>query len=164
MRIAVMQKGVNKMATNRGKQFENVIKEAFERAKDTVVIRLHDQTNGFMGSKNPCDFIVYHDPKMFAIECKSIHGATFPLSNITDNQYKELLKMSAVKGVCAGVIVWWIDYDVTIFFDISWIKNLKEEDYKSIHYSVERGIKIPGKKKRVFFEYDMEGFFNGLRY
>ena len=159
-----MQKGVNRMSTNRGKQFENVIKESFEKAKDTVVVRLHDQTNGFIGSKNPCDFIVYHEPRMFAIECKSVHGNTFPLSNITENQYSELLKMSKIRGVYAGVIVWWIDKDVTKFFDINWIKYLKEEDYKSIHYSVEKGIPINGKKKRVFFDYDMEGFFNGLRY
>lgn len=152
------------MAENRGKKFENIIKESFEKTSDTVVVRLHDQTNGFMGSKNPCDFIVYHEPRMFAIECKTIHGATFPLSNITDNQYKELLKMSEIRGVYAGIIVWWVDYDVTRFFDISWIKKLKGEEYKSIHYSIEKGIQIPGIKKRVFFDYDMEGFFNGLRY
>lgn len=152
------------MAENRGKQFEKVIKEAFEKAKDTLVVRLHDQTTGFIGSVNPCDFIVYHEPRMFAIECKSIHGATFPLSNITDNQWRELLKMSNISGVYAGVIVWWIDKDVTRFFDIQWLKHLKDEEYKSIHYSIEKGIPIKGTKKRVFFDYDMEEFFNGLRY
>ena len=152
------------MAENRGKQFENVIKEAFEKAQDTVVVRLHDQTTGFRGSVNPCDFIVFNAPRFFAIECKSVHGATFPLSNITDNQWRELLKMSNVRGVYAGVIVWWVDRDVTRFFDIGYLKQLRDQEYKSIFYSTENGILIKGKKKRVFFEYDMEEFFNDLRY
>lgn len=151
------------MAENRGKKFENVIKESFEKVPNTAVVRLHDQTTGFKGSVNPCDFIVCHASRMFAIECKSIHGPTFPLTNITDNQYKELLRLSNA-GVCAGVIIWWVDKDVTRFFDIQWIKEIKEQEYKSIHYSIEKGTPINGKKKRIFFEYDMEEFFNGLRY
>ena len=46
------------MATNRGKQFEEVIKEAFESIPDVSIDRLHDQTTGYRGSSNICDFIV----------------------------------------------------------------------------------------------------------
>jgi len=144
------------MAVNRGKQFETVIKEGFEKIKDVSIDRLHDQTTGYVGSSNICDFIVYKYPTLLYIECKSCHGNTWSLSNLTDNQYRGLLQKSRIMGVVAGVIVWWIDKDVTEFFTIEYLRYLKENDYKSIHYTNENGIVIPGKKKKVFFDYDME--------
>lgn len=157
------------MGENRGKQFENIIKEAFEKVNNTSVIRLHDQTSGFRGSFNPCDFIVYHYPNMYAIECKSIHGNTFPLSNITDNQYKGLLNLSKTYGIIAGVICWWVDKDVTKFIPIQMIQALKNMSKKSIRYDEEvfcdsNGYgyvttTIKGKKKRVFFDYNFNDFF-----
>ena len=143
------------MAVNRGKQFENVIKDSFEKIPDVSIDRLHDQTTGYIGSSNICDFIVYKYPTELYIECKSCHGNVWSLDNLTDNQYKGLLKKSRIMGVVAGIIVWWIDRDVTEFFTIEYIRYLKENDYKSIHYSNEKGIIIPGKKKKVFFDYDM---------
>ena len=109
------------MAVNRGKQFEEVVRRAFEQVTDTSVIRLHDQTNGYLGSKNHCDFIVYRMPLEYHIECKSIHGNTFPFSNITDNQFKGLLEKSKIKGVVAGLIIWWVDNDITAFISIDFI-------------------------------------------
>lgn len=147
------------MGVNRGKKFESIIQQAFEQTKGVAITRLHDQTTGFKGSVNPCDFIVYHKPYLFPIECKSIHGNTFPFSNITDFQWKSLLEMSTVKGVIAGVIVWFVDHDVTMFYNIKGLKVLKDAEYKSIKYSEELfGIPIIGKKKRVFFEYDIQTF------
>ena len=46
------------MAQNRGKQFEDVIKKAFLKVPDVSIDRLHDQTTGFLGSKNICDFVI----------------------------------------------------------------------------------------------------------
>lgn len=153
---------------NRGKQFENIIKEAFEKVPNTSVVRLHDQTTGYIGSSNHCDFIVYHKPVELHLECKSVHGNTFPFSNITDTQYKGLLEKSKVDGVIAGVIVWWADKDVTKFIPIQMLQALKNMGKKSIRYDEEvfcdsNGdgyvtTTIEGKKKRVFFEYDMEAF------
>ena len=166
MHIVDMQKDVNKMATNRGKQFENVIKEAFEKVPETSVVRLHDQTTGYIGSSNHCDFIVYHKPYEYHIECKSVHGNTFPLSNITDTQYKGMLEKSQIDGVIAGVICWWIDKDVTLFIPIQTIQQMKGVEIKSIRYDVWDDcegdtdmILISGIKKRVFWEYDMQQFF-----
>ena len=62
------------MVENRGKQFENVIKTAFEKVDGVSIDRLHDQTTGFKGSSNICDFIVYKEPYEYYIECKSVHG------------------------------------------------------------------------------------------
>lgn len=41
--------------TNRGKDFEKIIKEAFERVKGVSIDRLHDQMNGYACSYNICD-------------------------------------------------------------------------------------------------------------
>ena len=43
------------MSDNKGKQFENIIKQAFEQVPNVSVVRLHDQTTGYLGSKNICD-------------------------------------------------------------------------------------------------------------
>lgn len=150
------------MSVNRGKQFEEVVKEAFEKVPNTSVVRLHDQTNGYLGSKNHCDFIVYHKPLEYHIECKSVHGNTLPFTNITDNQWQGLLDKSKIKGVVAGVMCWWIDKDVTKFISINELQSIKIylPESKSIRYDTELGIDIKGKKKRVFFDYNMNEFFN----
>lgn len=152
------------MAINRGKQFEDIIKSAFEQVEDVSIDRLHDQTTGYYGSKNICDFIVYKYPYQYYIECKSVHGNTLPLSNITDNQYNGMLEKSEIAGVKAGVICWFVDKDATFFIPITAIEIMKEDlKRKSINikdcYENDTFIEIPGKKKRVFFDYNMNKFF-----
>ena len=152
------------MAVNRGKQFEDVIKASFENIPGVSIDRLHDQTTGYMGSRNICDFIVYKKPHEFYIECKSVHGNTLPFSNITDNQWKGLLDKSKIPGVYAGVICWWVDKDITAFISIQELEECKRNGYKSIRFNHEpfysNGmIHIPGKKKRVFFDYFMNDLF-----
>ena len=156
------------MAENRGKQFEGVIKEAFEKVPGVSIDRLHDQTNGFVGSSNICDFIVYKEPNEIYIECKSCHGNTFPLSNITDNQRKGMLEKSNIYGVLAGVIIWWVDKDLTVFVPIKEIQRLKDANHKSISANAALDgyiwcYEIPGKKKRVFFDYDMQKFLEDVQ-
>ena len=157
------------MAENRGKKFERVIREAFEKVPDVSIDRLHDQTNGFKGSQNICDFIVYKEPYEYYIECKSVHGASLPFSNITDTQWNGLLEKSKIEGVFAGVICWWIDKDVTKFIPISILQVLQERGCKSYKFNefywqddIEV-IELKGKKKRVYWEYDMEEFFNEIQ-
>ena len=48
------------MTYNYGKRFEDVVREAFEKVPGVSIDRLHDQTTGFKGSTNICDFIVYN--------------------------------------------------------------------------------------------------------
>ena len=155
---------------NYGKKFENIIKEAFEKVPGVSIDRLHDQTNGFKGSQNICDFIVYREPYEYYFECKSVHGASLPFSNITDTQWNGLLQKSKIEGVFAGVICWWVDKDVTKFISIQLLQYMKEIDkVKRYRYEFDgynprqyTAIEIKGKKKRVFFEYDMEEFLNGF--
>lgn len=176
------------MAVNRGKDFEHVIREAFEKISDVSIDRLHDQTNGFAGSTNICDFIVYKKPYEYYIECKTVHGNTLSIhgndekhkyGNITNKQWEGLLEKSKIKGVFAGIICWWVDKDITRFIPIQLLQYLRERGDKSIRYdcdwniaepddkpftfkNVQRCINIQGKKKRVFFDYDMDSFFHKI--
>ena len=173
------------MAENRGKQFEDVVQRAFELVPNTSIVRLHDQTTGYLGSSNHCDFIVYREPYEYHIECKSVHGNTLSIhsipkpdkygvlhgfyGNITDTQWKGLLEKSEIPGVFAGVLCWWVDKDVTLFLPITLLQSAYEQGYKSIKYSVvtqeeykHTCPQIQGKKKRVFFDYDMAGLLDAL--
>jgi hypothetical protein len=162
-----MQEGIL-MADNLGKKFENVIKKSFLKVSDVSIDRLHDQTNGFRGSQNICDFIVYKKPYEYYIECKSVHGASLPLDNITDTQWNGLLQKSQIEGVFAGIICWWVDKGITKFIPIQLLAWLDMTCYKSIRYDVvcmESGMEvfeIQGKKKRVFFDYNMNQFLKDM--
>ena len=150
------------MGENRGKQFEGIVRDCFERA-GFCIDRLHDQTNGFKGSQNICDFVVFRQPNIMYLECKSCHGNTFPLSNITQTQWNGLLEKDLFQGVYTGVMIWWIDKDVTKFVPIYDLQILADSGAKSIRFDTAFGIEVPGKKKRVFFEYDMEKFWEELK-
>lgn len=155
------------MAVNRGKQFELVVRRAFEELPDVSIDRLHDQTTGFIGSSNICDFIVYRKPYEFYFECKSVHGNILPFQNITETQWNGLLEKSKIKGVFAGVICWWVDRDVTMFMPINALQAEKEAGKKSIRWDCGLNTDIEcyvvnGKKKRVFFEYFMQDFLDSL--
>lgn len=151
------------MANNRGKQFESLIRESFEKVAGVSIDRIPDQTMRYKGANNICDFIVYKYPFEFYIECKTVHGNTLPFSNIKENQWNGLLAKSKISGVYAGVICWWVDKDVTLFIDIRRLEYLRNAGLKSIRYDNEEWtdliVPIKGKKKRVFYEYDMEQFF-----
>ena len=164
------------MAVNRGKQFEDVIREAFEKVPGVSIDRLHDQTTKFKGtSANICDFIVYREPYEYYIECKSVHGNTLSIhsndpkhkyGNISNTQWEGLLEKSQIEGVFAGVICWWIDKDVTKFISIKEFERIRAAGYKSVRFDYNNYYvtEIKGKKKRVFFEYDMEEFLDEIQH
>jgi len=149
------------MAKNLGKKFEAIIGKAFEDVRGCSVDRIPDQTMKYKDRKNVADFIVYKYPNQYYIECKTVHGNTLPFSNIT--QFDALYEKSFVIGVCAGVMCWWVDKDVTRWIRIEELAYLKRQGRKSIRYDESipnfRGKTIPGRKKRVYFEYFMELFF-----
>lgn len=148
---------------NRGKDFEEVVKKCFENVPDTTVIRLPDPTNGYLGVRNICDFLVYQYPHIMFIECKSVHGNTMPFSNITDNQWNGMLKQAETKGTICGVICWWVDKDVTKFLPITELAYIRDNfNQKSVRYDGIEGFEIEGTKKRIFFDYNMEAFIDDL--
>ena len=150
------------MGQNRGKDFEEQVKKAFLKLPGTYIQRLYDSTSGFMGVHTPCDFIVYKLPILFCIECKSCHGNTLPWSNITDNQWHELIEFDKVKGVVAGFMIWFVDKDITIFVPATEMARYRETGKKSFNIKDLNRVCscfILGKKKRVFFDYDMTSFY-----
>lgn len=157
------------MAINRGKQFENLLKEQFEKIPNISIDRLYDITTGYKNQNNPCDFIVYKDGTLNYFECKAIHGNTLNFkSHIRENQWDKLLKKSWIPGVNAGIICWFIDLDKTYFIDIEYLDYLKEQGNKSFNAISDIDkipvIEIKGKKKKVFFEYELENLLEDLSY
>lgn len=149
---------------SRGKNFEAVVRYAFEDVPDTMVYRLPDQQSYKVGSKNPCDFFVYHKPIFYALECKATNKSSLPFANISEYQWTELLKMSHIPGVVAGILCWYVNADTTLFIPIGLLEILKQNGAKSIRYDADAIgiIPIKGRKKRVFYEYDMQDFFNSV--
>jgi len=152
------------MMPNYGKEFEGVVRKAFEKVPGVSIDRLHDQTTGFKGSSNICDFIVYREPYEYYFECKSVHGNTLPFRNISATQWNGLLEKSFIEGVTAGIICWWIDKDITKFIPIQTLQKLLNSGNVSYRYDWDSYdvVEIKGKKKRVFFNYDMEEFLNAV--
>lgn len=164
------------MAQNRGKKFEEVIREAFSHVDGVSIDRIPDQTMRYKGACNICDYIVYKKPYEYYVECKSVHGNTLSIysipkpdkkgvlrgfhGNITDTQWDGLLDKAKIEGVKAGIICWWVDKDVTKWIHIDVLNWYYTRGIKSIRYDIADGVEIKGEKKRVFFNYDMEGFFN----
>lgn len=171
------------MANNLGKKFEEQIRKSFEKVPNVSIDRLHDQMSGFQGSSNICDFIVYREPYEYYFECKSVHGNTLSIhsnakpdkngrfhgfyGNITDTQWEGLLEKSKIPGVIAGVICWWVDKDITRFIPIQTLVTMREYGFKSYKYDTDvyqtdRSYVLKGKKKKVFFDYDMSGFLDDV--
>ena len=164
------------MKTNRGKNFEDVIKHELLRVNDAVgrkvvdVQRLYDTTNGFSGIKQPSDFSVYLFPHQFYLECKSTNAHTLNQSYIT--QLVELEKKAKVEGVQAGVFIWFVQDDLTVYVPIQTLTNHfynRNKKSVSVKEILNEDLKqsgwyyiLKGKKKRVFFEYDMLDFFKSF--
>ena len=152
------------MTKNKGKQFEDVIKSSFEKVPNVSIDRLRDAPRKLKGVDNPADFIVYKKPHQIYVECKSHKGNTFPFSCIRVEQFNGMYFKSYIYGVKAGAIIWFIDHDITIWVDIDMLttwrathKSINIKDLDKIEH-----IKIEGKKKRVYFDYDMQKFLEEL--
>jgi len=149
---------------SRGKDFEGVVKVCFEKVPDTHVYRIPDQMTYKYGSSNPCDFFIYHKPILYAIECKATNKPSLPFANISEYQWSQLLEMSQVSGVIAGILCWYTNFDKTVFIPIQFLETLKQNGAKSIRYDADdlAIIEIQGEKKRVFWNYDFNSFFQSI--
>lgn len=150
------------MAVSRGKEFEKAIFTAFQKIDGMTIDRLPDPQAGYRGQRNICDYIGYHYPAIYYIECKSCHKKWLTRDDITDNQYNGLLAKSRIFGVVAGYFIWWVDYDVTIWVSAQELdRYFRAQNKKSLnidHLENIEHVRIFGKKKRVLFEYDLENF------
>ena len=124
---------------------------------------------GYKQINNPCDLIVFKKGTLNLFECKAIHGNTLNFnSHIRENQWNRLLDYSYISGLNAGIIVWFIDCDKTLFIDIQYLDLLRTQGNKSfnVNKSIEvvPTIEIKGKKQRVFFKYNLEEFLEEMSY
>ena len=180
-----------------GKEFERQVFKDFSRVNGVSIDRIPDQVTRYKNSSsNICDFIIFkYDQfsysRLIYLECKSTHGASLPIysepkadkkgelhgfyGNIRDNQWEGLVTKSKIPGVRAGVLIWFIDKDVTMYVPIEVLQKLREDGHKSIRFddntkafvhlnnaNVSKhitAIRIDGKKKRTMFEYDFSQFF-----
>ena len=152
--------------SNKGKKFEDVIKESFLKVPDVSIDRLRDAPRKLKGVDNPSDFIVYKKPHEIYVECKSHKGNTLPFSCIREEQIKGMSEKSQIDGVLAGVILWFIDHNLTVWIPIQEVVDWQRRGAKSINIKDLdhlQHIVIQGKKKRVYFDYDMEDFFERLK-
>ena len=157
---------------NRGKQFEEQVRTALENVPDTSVDRLIDPQNGFAGVRNICDFIAYHYPHQFYLECKSCYGNTLSIHTnnpknkygaITNNQWEGLLEKSKTTGVIAGYVIWFIDHDITVFLSAKYLEFIRNNGKKSVNIKDldDSWYIVPGNKKRVLFDYDFSKLLGG---
>lgn len=131
------------MAKNRGKEFEQKVKTQFVNTVGGGTIdRLYDVQGGRAGVRNICDFIAYSYPFILYIECKSKKGNTYPLSDLlkvnyrvkgAPTQYSMLCEKIGLRGVIAGVLIWFRDHDKVVWVDIRGIKERLELGLKSVN-------------------------------
>lgn len=146
------------MAKNKGKQFEAKLKEDFLKSFPLGTIdRLYDSMTGYRTVSNISDFIAYNYPHIFYLEAKTHNGNTFPLVNLT--QYEKLVSKVGIKGVRAGVVIWFVDHDRVVYIPISTITKMKKDGHKSVNITKlkdqnYRYFEIPSIKKRVFMDSD----------
>lgn len=149
-----------------GKAYEAKLKEDFMKIPGITIDRLYDTTNGFKSITNVCDFIIYRFPFIVYAECKTIKGNTFPLSNL--KQYDKLIVKKDIKGVIAGVFLWFHEHDnCIVFVPITTFEKLKQTDKKSFNVKMIGGedypsIRIPSVKKRTFYDSDYSVIFSDV--
>lgn len=154
---------------NRGKDFEKEIKTCFELVPHVSVDRLPDPMSGYSGVRNICDFSVFQSPDTFYIECKCHYGNTLNYkSDIRVNQWDGLLEKSKIFGCVAGVVVWFIDHDVTAFVTIQDLLAHRNSGHKSLNVVDITGdnsvphFLVDGIRKRTMYKYLGEDFLRKL--
>lgn len=156
------------MGVSRGKQFEEVIKKAFQKCPNISFDRFPDPMAGYAGIRNICDFGVYRFPYQYYFECKAFSGNTLNFASaITKDQWAGLIEKSKIPGVIAGIVIWFIEHDTTSFVPIRELERLKREGEKSLNIKHIRDGKViyfevPGRKKRILFEYEANDFLNNI--
>jgi hypothetical protein len=150
------------------KKFEYIIKKAFNEVEGASIDRINDNTARFKSVSFISDFIVYKNPTQLYLECKTTQKNQLNFkSNITDAQWNGLFEKSKIDGVHAGLIIWFIEDDITIYISIETLHQMEQQGAKSISTKDIREKKVPyiligGKKKITYWEYNLESFFEQL--
>lgn len=136
------------------KQFEKNVAEQIKQS-GRFIMRLNDSP--FPGAFNICDYIGYEYPHMYCFEMKTCETPSLPIKNISEGQYFGLLNAEQY-GIIAGILVWWINHDVSKFIPMHEVIDI-EKTRKSIPHDTEYGITLEGTKKHKYFTYNWDKFF-----
>lgn len=135
------------MSESVGKRAEGKVREWLNRPEDGYLFyRIPDQTSGWIGSTNPCDFFVFRSPYFYAIESKATEHDRFDFNQITDYQFESLMKYSQVNGVKSYVIVLFVSFKRAFILDIRDIDHLINNGIKSINIKKISKWQIPYKE------------------
>lgn len=153
-----------------GKNFEQNFEDSWkDQVTEVSLLRLYDTMNGYKTVANPCDYIIGAKEATIYLECKTTKDSSFPLANITENQF---VSMNAVSlntlYTAGGILVYFRERasgeDRLIYYPIEQVTRVKLSGRKSINpdtlTSIGREIKFT--KKRVNIEVDCIDLINQL--
>ena len=171
---------------NLGKKFERQWKISADN-QEVFCLRLNDSDLSFNQNKelrsrftmqNPCDFIMFNQGNLFALELKSTHLKSIgiqrePKDNgmIKLHQINSLLHFRQYEGVISGFILNYRDdenirNEKTYFLDIiDFNKFLCDSEKKSINQNdviLYNGLLINQTIKRTLYTYDVKGILDRL--
>ena len=138
-----------------GKKFEERFKKDWVESTGGVIVRLYDNTSGYLSISNISDYICYKFPNLYFIECKTHKGASLPFDKIS--QYNKLLEYGGVDGVRSGVVLWLYEKDEVLYVPVKTIEKLKSDGEKSVgirHLDSYRIFRVPSEKLRTFMKSD----------
>jgi len=151
-----------KKKKNPGKDFEQDIRASFP--SDCFVERYKDDTAGFHGVHNPADFRVYKYPYTYLIECKSHKGKSLPFAKIGEKQLEAMLRAVNYPGIYGIYLINFRELEETYWIAAVYIDQyIKSGERKSIpvDFCKRYGMRIPQRKKRVRYAYNLENFLRG---
>ena len=93
-----------------------------------VLDRFKDDTTGYKGIRNICDFVEFFNGYLIYIECKTIHGKSFNFKNLTIIEYNGLQNKSSIIQLLLVSCYGLSDEDLTIFVPARVLYMLKEVD------------------------------------
>lgn len=121
------------MADKVGKEFEERTKTSWESSlPGTFFSRLPDQQSKYKGtSANICDYVGFTNGKLFLIECKTTKEGTLNIKS-DFKQYHILKDYVNIKGLHAGVLIWYYSYNVIVWVPIEEVNKMVSDGKKSI--------------------------------
>lgn len=166
-----------------GKQFESDFSSSVPSY--CYIHRLRDSAQSYNNSKNTrfawdneCDFFIWDSKHRFfyAVECKSTKYKSMSVQLSEDDnsnkmvkyhQIESLTKISNYDGAIAGLFLNFRDeknsLERTYFMNIidfnNMMKNINKTSFNEMDILLNHGVKINGKRKRIYFKWDLDEFF-----
>lgn len=154
-----------------GKKAEQKIREWLNNPTEGYCFdRIPDQTSGFFGSKNICDFTLFKSPNFYYIESKATTHDRFDFSMITEYQFTNMLEKSKIIGVYSLIIVLFAMHQRTFIFNIQDIDILIQSGKKSLNITkidnwaipYSEINTIPSRKQLLDYTGDIEDYLTTL--